>query len=63
MPKDKQTEIHFMKTEKNIERFIRSYFYQNFCNPNTTFSEKIQLDEIKYNFKKTLVHIFWSFSK
>lgn len=50
-----------MKTEKNIEWFIRTYFYEGFLNKNTSYLPNIQIDEIKYNRKKTLVHIFWSF--
>lgn len=43
MPKDLSSEHHYMKTEKNLERFILSYFYQGIFNPNEGINLKIAI--------------------
>lgn len=61
LKKDKTSEIHYKKTEFNMSNFIRAYFFSNLCNPNSEINEIIKISDMRFNEKKTLIHVFWKF--
>jgi hypothetical protein len=44
-----------------MKNFILSCFYQDFLNANKKYYEKIDITDLKYNEKKTVINIFWNF--
>lgn len=45
-----------------MSNFITSCFYENFLTPNQMMHLKIKITALKFNEKKTVVNVFWTFA-